>query len=263
MLRPPARRIMLRTSVTLLMMLGGMPSVAAQSGATPTEGQTVTTYHVVLKGFSLPSREDARRLNDASLQQQPRCAQALRARGQPVGPVTAEQDPTPRPDVLEIYATPDRVVRVLQREALLITEHCGLGWVKTRTMSIETAAGVCVVDLVKRRASGACPGRGPTRTTVPRPPTGRPTASRTVAGQACEVYPITLLRTEVCIAREGAAGRMFPSSQNGGHRPGVLLEVRNTTTGDAMTADTASASASRCSQSSFLSPDRRCGFERA
>lgn len=212
--------------------------------AVPAEAETVTAYRVVLKGFSGIGERAERDHHETLIGQQRLCAEAMRQAGQSPSPVTADLDPTPRPSTLEILATHERMVTRQRHEGLALTEGCGLQWQASDVLTIETASGPCRVDLIRHRSSGICAGIPPLPP-VPRKPVDTPSiGTRTIGGQVCQVYAMPLSPVEICLAQDGPAARLPARASNSGSRPGILLEQRNTRTGDVMRAESVEPEAS-------------------
>jgi hypothetical protein len=234
-------------------------------------GNGVRAHHVRLSGHSA----DNERARQYMHKERQACAEVNGALGRPVASLPVGGIPAilDRQDV-DIYYTAGRTATVSAgRQYFLDPGNCGIEAVDHRTLRLfgDDVGASCTIDLIKRRADGAClPARGKgtrqdaaaspgvdlskvppylrddarraleqiSRQKRPAPVDSLPATGefRTIAGFKCRVHRHASLPLEKCIAHPESAFPIPPASFHAG-LPGILLYM---TLGDRVPTITAS-----------------------
>ena len=219
-----------------LLFVGAALVTCAQPGAAAWHddhpGSDLTVHYVRLAGRGNVDFEQKLLLDTYRI-----CALTKRVRGEEPPPFSQADVPaSPLTKDVEIYYGVEQTASVTTvNKHVIDMATCRLTMKLTRNATVNWANGHCDIDLVKKRAFGACKTSTFAGLPTTRPhrvaPADQQTEFRTIAGLSCRVHAHPIGPTEYCIAQpmspagalvEPVALRLSPHN---GNFAGLSLEV--------------------------------------
>jgi hypothetical protein len=213
-----------------VLMLGQPYAMEARA-----EEARIPAHHVRLAGVGGDNAANRKNL----LVMYRACVETQTAFGKPYQPLREDAIPgTIRASKVDIFYAANRTLTVTRGTAYDIDRtSCALLAIPHEKWTLQSSAGRCDADLLKKTAIGQCDMQAHARAPVaahrkPLPEMSATPQVKTVADTACEVHANAAIQSELCIANPrslvGNALNPYPippAPLNGGY-PGVLIDAK-------------------------------------